>query len=280
MTGIAVTGLVVTQADKVVLSRLVSLDQFGYYALGGVLANGLYTLITPTFASVFPRFSALTAVDDRPALQRLYRRSWVVMAALLVPAGAVISAFAGELLLLWTHNQELSRAAGPFAAVLVIGTVCNGLMNVPYALQLAQGWTSVPLRVNVVLTAIAVPAVIVLARTFGASGAALMWPGVNALYLAVCLPLTHRQFSYVTDSSTLRKTIIPPLTASVVFVAFWRGIMPPASSLGWAGFNVAFGWVGAELAFLICSSELRRYVKDSLMKYVNSGRGRSTKFAV
>ena len=48
--------------DKLVLSRLLSLEDFGYYSLAGVAAAGLQYLIAPFFSAAFPRFAQLIAL--------------------------------------------------------------------------------------------------------------------------------------------------------------------------------------------------------------------------
>ncbi|MDP1620620.1 MAG: oligosaccharide flippase family protein, partial [bacterium] len=58
MSGVAVSGIILMQLDKVLLSRILSLEDFGRYALAGVVSSGLYVLLTPTFNVIYPRLSA------------------------------------------------------------------------------------------------------------------------------------------------------------------------------------------------------------------------------
>ena len=51
--------LLLTQLDKVMLSKLVSLEQYGYYALAAAVANLLYMVITPVSQAYYPHFSSL-----------------------------------------------------------------------------------------------------------------------------------------------------------------------------------------------------------------------------
>ena len=267
MTGMTIAGLVLTQADRLVLSRVAPLEQLGYYAVAGVLGTGLYTVISPIFASIFPRFSSLVAQGDDETLRTLYRRSWLVMAALIVPSAAVIGAFSEPLLLLWTQDPSLARAAAPIASLRVIGTALNGLMNVPYALQLAHGWTVVPLRINVVLACVAVPMVLWLTPKYGALGAAMMWPVINLIYILVAVPVTHRHFPGQTAGRWLWREVGRPVLMSLVVVAVWRATVPrDAGALVTIG--CIFGaWISGELALVLSSDalrhEMRRYAVRS-----------------
>lgn len=192
MSGITLCALILTQSDKVIVSKLLSLKTFGYYSLAGMFGTGLSMIVTSVFSTMFPRFSALAAVNEN-ALRHLYYRCTQLMAVLILPLAAVMALFSTEILQLWTRNADVARNAGPIAALLVVGSALNGLMNLPYALQLAYGWTGIALRINIFLLIISVPAVWFLAKNYGAVGAACVWPGLNAIYILIGVPLTHRR---------------------------------------------------------------------------------------
>lgn len=53
--GINVLAVLLTQVDKVLLSRLLSLEYFGYYTLSATVAGGLYLLIGPITQAFYPQ---------------------------------------------------------------------------------------------------------------------------------------------------------------------------------------------------------------------------------
>ena len=193
MSGITALALILTQLDKVILSRLLDLKTFGYYAFAGMFGSGLSMIVTSVFNTIFPRFSALVAAHDEEALKHLYHRCTQLMAVLVLPLAAVLTMFSTDILQVWTRNGEVARNAGPIAALLVIGSALNGLMSLPYALQLAYGWTSIGLRITTFLTIVIVPAIWFMATSYGAVGAASVWVGLNCIYMAIGVPLTHRR---------------------------------------------------------------------------------------
>jgi hypothetical protein len=66
-------------------------------------------------------------------------------------------------------------------------------MYVPYALQLAYGWTRLAFTLNLALAAAMVPALLIAVVNYGAIGAAVVWTAVNLLYVVVGIPATHRR---------------------------------------------------------------------------------------
>ena len=115
------------------------------------------------------------------------------MSVLILPATAVITFFSYEILLLWTGNPVTAKNTYMLASVLIIGTALNGLMNMPYALQLAHGWTRLAFYVNLVSVMLLVPLTMLMAWKYGAIGASFVWVILNCGYVVIAIPLMHRR---------------------------------------------------------------------------------------
>ena len=147
MGAISATTLLLTQIDKIVLSRMLSLESFGYYSLAAVAANSLYALVTPVAAAVFPGLTREAASGDVSATALLYHRATQTVAVLVLPVAAVLALFAPQVLGIWTRDPKAAAVSGAVLSVLVTGVALNAVMNIPYMLQLAYGRT----RLTVVL---------------------------------------------------------------------------------------------------------------------------------
>lgn len=193
MSGITLFGLILVQMDKVVLSKLLTLQAFGYYILAGTVVNGLQLFSQPAFAALFPRLSSLVAANDEQQVKRLYHAATQMLTVLIVPAAAVLMLFPFEIVNLWIADARTAQQVAPLVQVLAMGTAINGLMHLPYGLQLAYGWTSIGVRLTIAKVLVFLPLLIVLAARFGAIGAAAVWTLLNATHVAVGVPLTHRR---------------------------------------------------------------------------------------
>lgn len=225
MSGIGASALLLTQLDKLILSRLLPLDVFGHYVLATVVASGLVVMITPIFNAVFPRLSALSAAKSDPEVAKLYHAASQLMAALVGPAALVLAMFSSEILRVWTRDAETAANVAPLVSVLALGTALNGLMHLPYALQLSHGWTSIGVRINLLLVVLMVPAITMMSWTFGAMGAACAWVALNALYMAVGVPLTHRRLLPGHGGRWILQDLLVPITSALAVVAFGRWIL-------------------------------------------------------
>lgn len=193
MTGIAVVSLVLTQADKLLVSKLFSLRMFGYYALAWSVANGPLIMAGCVFNVAFPRMSALVSAGDKNVISQSYHRGSQLMAVLILPIAAVLWLFPFEILHLWTGNSETAAGAARVLSVLMVGSAINALLYLPYTLQLAYGWTKLPLLAGLISISILVPLMFPMTKHFGLVGAASIWAILNVLNLLIAVPIMHRR---------------------------------------------------------------------------------------
>jgi O-antigen/teichoic acid export membrane protein len=193
MSFVAVLAVTLTQLDKIVLSKIVPIAAFGYYALASMVAMSLSRLFTPMFYSIYPQFTQLAARGDLTTLTRVYHGACQCMAVLILPVATVIALFSHEILLLWTRDATMASQCYLLVSVLIAGTAINGLMNLPYALQLAFGWTALSVVKNVIALAIMVPFIIYMTHRYGVLGAAMTWLVLNVGYLVFEIPAMHRR---------------------------------------------------------------------------------------
>ena len=230
-SGMAITTLLsilLMQVDKLLLSKLVSLKDFGYYTLAATAAGALYFLATPIAAAISPRLTELVASSEQLVVIDTYHRASQWLAALLIPAALVMAAFAEPLLWVWTGNVSLAQQVAPLLTLLALGTLCNGFMHVPYTTQLAYGWTGFAVRMNIVAVSFIVPSILWAVPRFGANGAAWAWLVLNAGYVLVAIHFMHRRLLPYEKWRWYRDAVFKPLIVGTIAVmALHQGIELP-----------------------------------------------------
>jgi O-antigen/teichoic acid export membrane protein len=216
MGGIALSGLMFTQLDKIVLSKMLGLEEFGHYMLATAVVSGLYVLIMPTYNVVYPRMSAHVAKGETEQLINLYQSGSRMFATVLFPCAMVLAVFGEDLVRVWTGNLSIASNVAPVISLLAIGSALNGVMFFPYALQLAYGMTWIPLIINMGLMCLLVPLVIFLAHTYGALGGAMAWLTSQAVYVLLAPWITHRYVLKGLAPKWLFQDISIPLAFSVL----------------------------------------------------------------
>src|SRR5258708_29496227 len=66
-------------------------------------------------------------------------------------------------------------------------------MNLPYALQLAYGWTRLAFLTNLIASILLIPLIIFLAYRYGAIGGALVWLLLNSGYVLISIQIMHKR---------------------------------------------------------------------------------------
>jgi O-antigen/teichoic acid export membrane protein len=194
MSGIVATFVLLAQMDKIILSRILSLEMFGYYSLAGSFVSGSGTaLISPLFTAFFPSFSHCVAIGDTEGLKQLYHRGCQLMSVVILPVAMVVTLFAREILLVWMRNPITVDHTHVIVGMLMVGTALHGLINLPYALQLAHGRTILVLSTNAVSVVVLAPLLVLATSYYGTVGAASGWVVLNSGYVLITLQLMHRR---------------------------------------------------------------------------------------
>ena len=183
ISSLTVASLAVTQADKLLLSRLLPLRDFGFYSIASNVANFVQLITIPVQTVYYPRMTQLQAKGDTTELIDTYRFASRMVALLVFPLGFTLALFSQDILLLWLRNPLVAERVHVILSLLVMGsTLLTSLMMMPYALTLAHADTRVTLRMHMFLLCIQVPVIILSALEFGAVGAAGFWCALFCIY--------------------------------------------------------------------------------------------------
>lgn len=194
MVGISLVSLVLLQTDKVILSRMLTLENFGYYALATSICSMVLGQIANSLSNaVYPKFSQLVALGDEAGLRQLYHQSCQFMSIVLLPTAAMLVFFSTEILRLWVRNEIIVTNTHFLLTIIAAGTGIHGLMWLPYQLQLAHGWTKLSFYVNVGAIVFLIPAMLFAVTYYGAIGGAVCWLALCLGYVSIGIPLMHRR---------------------------------------------------------------------------------------
>ena len=258
MSGIAITGLILLQLDKLLVSKIVDLNDFGKYALAGTVASGLYVLMTPLFNVIYPKLSGLVASKKLNELILFYKTSSYLFMAIFAPSVVTAILYSGDFLVLWIQNKSLAESITPIVQFILIGTALNGVMHFPYALQLAFGATYIPIIINIILIFIMVPLTIVLTNNYGVIGGAGAWAILNGLYVVIGTTITHRILMVGYGFSWIFKDVTLPVAISVIIIFIGRYFIQDYSDNSLLRLILSIGFMAISfLCIVVMSSALR-----------------------
>lgn len=260
MALIALTSIVQTQTDKLVLSRALSLPEFGVYSVVSALASGLYMVISPLFSVMFPRFSSSVHRGDERELIDQYHASSQLIAALVVPPAMLLAVFGQEVLYVWTGDRMLGTAGAGALLFLSVGNACNGLVNMPYALQLAYGWTRLMLWINMGSILLLVPGIWWAAAHYGAMGGAAVWALLNFGYLLLLPQIMHKRILRSEKVAWYGAGILLPISVCAVLFLIFRQIVLADLARIEIAVLLSFYWCISTFVVILALPQLRRRV--------------------
>lgn len=218
VTGIGIITLVsaiLGSIDRLVTARVVSLESFGYYTLAVTVSAGIQWFVQPIFRALFPRLSQVAAEGDRTVLSHLYHQGCQLTSVVVLPIGATIMFFSWEVVTLWQRSEETARNTYVLVSILIAAMSVNALLFVPYALQLAYGWTRLQVIALASSVVVSLVSTIVFASLFGGVGSAAVWLSLNCLLLLTTVPIAHRQLLPGATASWILRDVALPLTAAL-----------------------------------------------------------------
>lgn len=230
-----------TQFDKLVLSRLLSLAEYGYYSIAVMAAGGVLMLIPPLNQVLQPRMTILAMQGNEEKLSHLYRVTTQLLAATFAAVGATIALLPVQLLYAWSGNHALAVSASSILGVYAPAYSCVALLSLPFLLQFAHGKLRLHVWGNVLLLAFLLPALVLSAEKWGAVGTGATLCVVYATFLLLWVPMIHHRFLPGRAFRWLLLDVGPPAGAAVA-VSFLVSRMVPIDA---SRIVSAFGVVAA-----------------------------------
>jgi O-antigen/teichoic acid export membrane protein len=263
MTGITITGMILSQVDKLVLTKLLPLHQFGYYTLASSAASLLPQLVAPLFVAVFPMLSQALVGGDQDEVRGQFHLSAQLTALVVFPAAAVLVLFSHDVLTVWTGTPALAQSSSRALSLLALGALLNSIMAMPYTLQLAHGWTRLSVNINLVLVALTVPYSILATWRWGVVGAASTPVFMNAAYILIGAPLTFRRLMPGAGGRWLLRDVATPLVCIAAVAATFL-LIPPGGSRPFLLLKLALAAAAAYLTALLTVNVARARARELL----------------
>lgn len=226
--------VLVTQTDKLVLSKILPLAEYGYFALAVLAASGVILLSGPITGALLPRMVKLNAEGDEAGVIHLYRNATQLICVINAPVTLVLAFFAEQVLWVWTGNAEIARKAAPVLMLYALGNGILAIGGLSYCLQFAKGDLRLHLIETPLFLAIFLPGLLWSVGRYGINGAGYAWLGTYAMFFVFWLPIIHRRYFKGQHASWLVHDVGSVLGLSLCVVTLGYTVML-SSRVGWSG---------------------------------------------
>jgi len=191
----SVLWILLTQLDKVLLSNVLLLKEYGYFSLVALVSTGIMTLTNPLVQTLLPRMTMLVSEGRIGDMQALYLNASRFVCSLLFPLSGVIAFHSAELVFAWTGDQEAAQWSRLILPWYVLGSALMAATAFQFYLQYAHGQLRLHVWFSLISAALSIPLVVYAALEHGVHGAALAWFGLRMLTFLVWPPMVHKRFA-------------------------------------------------------------------------------------
>ena len=235
---VTVASLILAQADKIILSKMLSLEMFGYYMLAFSLAHAIHGLSAPIITALFPRYTQLVTTSEQNYLIKLYHKGSQYLSAIIAPMVVAVALFSNIILMIWLHDGVIVENTEKILSLLIIGIGINALVYPSYMMQLAHAWTKLAFYKNIIAIICIVPLTILLINMYQGIGAAWACIVLNLGYLIIEIPVMHCRILKTEMWNWYLVDILFPAGIALIIGYVSYLIMPSGLSIYW-GFSWA-----------------------------------------
>lgn len=212
-------GFIYSDVNNFLLTRWLSKTDFGYYS---ILYNILIAFImycATIKSALFPYISKIAISADKN-IQSNYLKHYQIISFSLIPLSIFLVVFRFEILAIWLHQNDLTNKLSASFGCIVIGSVCNALMIMPWTYLIAMSKTRFLILLAGMLAIVSAPLLYLLVRNFLFEGASLYWLTINALPLPFLIFYFNKQVK-LSSSKQISQLILLPIiiTLPLIFLA-------------------------------------------------------------
>jgi O-antigen/teichoic acid export membrane protein len=268
MNAIAVLSLILTQTDRLIVSKMLDLELLGHYMLAYTTASVILIVQLGISSAMFPAFAEAYEQHGRQALiQRYQRASQLTLFVIGLLAFPLV--FFGESILAVWVGAETAASTWLILSLLAVGFFISGGTANAFQAALACHAPSLPFRFNLILIAPYLLLLYLAISGFGLLGAGTAWVMLHLVYLGLFVPLVHRSILGIPYLEWLLKVVLRYLLLGLVIFGGWRlfansfvvdGVVTMLVMLGLA--LVCYGGAGFAMLDTGIRTELIRKIKE------------------
>lgn len=165
------------QTDKLIASKMFTLEHFGYYSLVSVLAQSPLILAMPLVLSVFPYMTKTISENKKELLFPVFKRFCFLISVVAIPVVLVFILYGKSLFTFWTHGSKIEENVleqiGISLSLLTTGYLFAAFQQLYFYFLLAEGVTKYSTRQILFQIILVIPLLILLTKKWDMAGAAV-----------------------------------------------------------------------------------------------------------
>lgn len=184
----------ISQLDKLMLSGIMPLDEYGIFTLQVLAASSVIIAYTPITTALMPRLVGLYSCGNIDGMIKMYCNLTTVVSIVSGSIASILFFFSEEIMFSWTGNHYRSDLLKPLE-LYTIGNIILAFSGFPYYLQYAIGNVKLHVISSMINAFFLIPAIIIFAQIYGATGTGIIWILGNLFSLIFWVSYIHKKLA-------------------------------------------------------------------------------------
>lgn len=260
---IAFVAAINTQMDRIVISKMLSVESLGYYTLAISLSQSILQLVNPIATALLPRFTAQYSSNKNQEASNLFNKVSLIVSILVFSIMANLILFSTDIIWIWTGNRDLAEKASLFIPALSFAYAMLSLQIIPYYIAIANGYTKLNNILGLSSLFITLPGYWFGVQIYGGIGAAYVFCFIQTISTFIYFYFINKKFikSKIIKAIYLKQILFPiSLTLGICYVITLIPIITGTNrilSFFWIGCSTILTF-GVTMLLLIDKNEIRK----------------------
>lgn len=261
---VSIFSILLNQVDKILLTKLVSLSEFGYYTFATITSGTVLILSSPVTNTLFPKLVELNTAGNHAEFIIRYHQGAQIISSLLGSASLFLIFNAKDFLYLWTNDITLALNVAPIVILLTIGNLFIGLNAMPVIAQYSQGWTGLSVRLHGIASLTVIPCYFLVVPQFGIVGAAWIWAIMNFCYVIISTYFMHKKILKAEKLKWVLNDVIIPISGGLLASIVLKILLPKPQDIWSSLLTLLFSAIIITLSSVLASKEIKKILNNFL----------------
>lgn len=208
-----------TQTDKLLLSKFLSLKEYGFFTLAVLVASIVMVISGPISSAIMPRMANMYSQNRKNDVVDLYKKSTQLVSMLAGALTLTLLCAGDNLLFAWTGGAVLQENTGLIMKLYALGNGFLAIGAFPYYFQYAKGNLNYHLLGNLIMISVTLPATYLATTYYGAIGAGYTWMVINLSFLTFWVAYVHGRLAPGLHIDWLMNDVLKVLFPGVIVTA-------------------------------------------------------------
>jgi O-antigen/teichoic acid export membrane protein len=211
MLAISIISSINTQIDKLIVSQMFSVSEFGFYTLSASLAQAPSIATIPIMVAIFPKMTELISKNNLAEADLIYTKYSIIVTSISATCAILIILFTKEILNLWLYGAILPDYMTTTTKVFAVGGFFLSVASLPFYLGIANNHNKTSILLGIFTTIIIIPLISIGIYYLGLEGASFSWMFLNMLSLLILSYVIHKFYYHRSMTIWWTKCVIIPV---------------------------------------------------------------------